>query len=105
MEVNWNKFAERVPAGSLIRWQPEKGFSVWEGVLLENIPCPEEAIEDWWESSKELQDAYEHFYSSPTLRVQDFNQIDVDEVYFTDGVEFLIDGQWMTFEAVMDHDQ
>ncbi len=84
----------------MVRYE-SSNLTIWSGVLLENIPCPEEDL-GYTETVSDVEHHYTHFAEQPLLRVQDFEEDEVEWFQpFGKGIKYLIDGQWLTYAQVM----
>ncbi len=98
--IDWETFAERVPAGTMIRYEPSN-LTIWSGILLENILCPEEDL-GYTETVRDVEFHYQHFNETPVFRVQDFEEDEVEWFQpLGKGIKYLINDQWLTFSQVM----
>lgn len=97
--IDWERFAARVPAGTVILYQKR-----YEGILIENYPW--RAVEDHLEL--EFSAGKEMVFKHPRnwLRFEPFdkeNRGPLSEAYeeYAPHLIYLIDGQWLTFDEVM----
>jgi hypothetical protein len=100
MTIDWQTFAARVPAGTLIRGEEDEDGKTWEGVLLENKPhCFEDFIAGiMYEDDKKLKRAIMPI----RLSMQDFDEIETSTVMVDyPDVEYLIDGTWVSYAQLM----
>ena len=99
--IDWQKFGERVKAGTMIRYEPEDYYPGWVGILLENTPCPEEDL-GYTETVGDVEYRYTRYVERPLLRMQDFEEEEIEWVQpLGKGVQYLINGEWLTYEQVM----
>lgn len=101
MSMDWKRFAERVPGGSIAR-------SVWQFdvVLLENYPyaAMEENIKfrsDWARAKQDHQEIGENKLKCQRVISENSNDIRLWTFIAPDCLKYLIDGDWLTFEQVM----
>ena len=101
--IDWDKFAQRVPAGTLVRHERTNGNPhYWAGVILENKPYAEDRVNrdigpDY------LRRDYEYWDRNPSLRLQDFESHEIEVMSpVLEEVYYLLDGRWLTFQQVMD---
>lgn len=97
MSINWVKFAERVPAGCMIRYRLDSWISGerLEGILIENKPYSGQEwivsrIGDTGEETTRLkcQPFYNPFHLNP-------NRVPVKNI------SFLVNDRWLTFDEIM----
>lgn len=108
MDIDWEKFAERVPLGTHVSavkgevyditddWQEVPYFGGGRcGILLTLIPELFAYIPDYFtgEVSEKQFD--------PHLIVQPFEFVETAEFHDPNDLEYLINGEWITFERVM----
>lgn len=93
--IDWDKFAERVPAGTRIIGSVPHTDSAIEGILLENKP-----FKDWEFPSGDLNDPFKPIH--PTrVHVQFFVLGNYTQYGYVEGLVYFINGQWLTFDEVM----
>ncbi len=93
--IDWERFAERIPAGTtIIEPNPYVDF-VLDGILLENKP-----YSDWEYPSGDLTDP-DHAINPARLRVQIFMFGRMSHYHPVKDLIYLINGQWLTFSEVM----
>lgn len=100
MIVDWNKFAERVPAGTFIRVMREDVVH-WQGITLETYPYRKEEIIPYIGIQYELQWT-QTVIDDPQIECQGFEQLlSVPIWILMPTVQFLVAKQWQTFAEVM----
>jgi hypothetical protein len=101
MTIDWGKFAEKVPAGSIAR-------SVWQFdvVLLENRPYAAMEVNikhraEWERESGDHQEIGEDKLKCQRIISENANDIRLWTFISPDCLRYLIDGVWLDFEQVM----
>lgn len=98
--IDWERFAERVPAGTMVKYEAADDY-VWSGIILENIPCPEEDL-GYTETVEDVEHHYTYFAKRPLLRVQDFEEDEIEWFQpFAKGIKYLINDDWLSFNQVL----
>lgn len=101
--IDWNKFAERVPVGTHVRAYNTLGVEIIRhGILLANTPCFEEHVARVCDKGDSFEAEYMWCERNPFLRFQDFGLAFEDKFLpLYTYAQYLIDGQWLTFNEVM----
>lgn len=94
MTIDWERFAERVPAGTQILGQ------WYHGIILENQSYGVDEIAAGLESHRVMRRYKRDLKGAFMLRVQLFTHPMAIPIDVT-GSQFLINGQWLTFAEVM----
>jgi len=99
--IDWGKFAECVPAGTIAR-------SIWQFdvVLLENYPyaAMEQNIAfraDWDTASQDHQEMGEDRLKCQRLKSESLRDTQLTTFITPDCLRYSINGQWLTFDEVM----
>jgi hypothetical protein len=108
MNIDWGKFAERVPVGTHVSSVKGEVFDIaddWRevpyfgggrcGILLSFIPENFVYIPDYF--TNEISEKQ----FDPHMIVQPFEFVETVGFYDPTDLEYLVDGVWLTFEQVM----
>ena len=102
-EIDWDKFAERVPVNTIARCRL-KDYTSECGVLIENYPYAEDehrANRDDW-GVKLYGTIWQNLSNYPALRFQWFDSLEESHILANSPlIQYLIDCQWLTFDEVM----
>lgn len=99
-EIDWDTFAERVPVGTKVLYMVH-----YEGVLLENYPW--KALEDHIELEVREGRELKRKYPKNWLRFEPFDKANIAPLAdcyeeYIRNLQYLINGQWRTFDEAMD---
>jgi hypothetical protein len=96
--IDWDKFAERVPAGTKVRCGGE-AWAYWHGILLENYPYSQ--LEELNPLGRDYARIVEHILRTPQLRIQTFAHSETQYANPIKTMQYFMNGQWRTFDEVM----
>ncbi len=111
-EIDWERFSERVPAGTVARQRLGQDIHTSEFMFRDMIPAYQQehalSIHDLWgrpisaRQYQENQEFHERFMNQSTLlRIEILDQSSFHRVVAPFDCEYLINGQWLTFDEVM----